>query len=276
MYTFRPLENAFRVISWGRGLPSTTLAVMSTLGDLEPVDAVLHCDPGWEHTATYEVGDFYLGWLARRGVYAEVIHSGDIRAQGAQEHIHVPFWTASGGPLQRQCTREFKIRPQRQRSRELLGYHPSRGPHPSRAAVEQWIGFTLEEVGRMKDSGVQYVANRWPLIEKRMRRQDCARYLEEQGLPLPAPSSCVGCPYKDARRWLATTPDEFAQAVAFDERNRHNPLAERGNSTEDELYIYRHGPRPLADANLLEDARRGAASPFQLSLFSCEGGYCGV
>jgi len=49
MRTFKPIEGAFRVISWGRGIPSTTMAVMSALGHLERVDAVLHCDPGWEH-----------------------------------------------------------------------------------------------------------------------------------------------------------------------------------------------------------------------------------
>lgn len=242
-YTLRPLVNAFRVIAWGRGIPSTVLAVMAACGDLEPVDAVIHADPGWEHYGTYDIGDYYTTWLQRRGLYVEVLKTGDIRQQGAYAHIHIPFWTADGGPLQRQCTRHFKLDPQKRRVRELLGFNASAPPHPLPRAVEQWIGFTMDEPERMKPSRVKFIVNRYPLIEKRMYRRDCIAYLQEKGLPLPPPSSCVGCPYKDAARWLATTPDDFAEAVEFDECNRCNPLAKRGNNTADNLYIYRYRPQ---------------------------------
>jgi len=278
-YTFRPLENpALRAIAWGRGVPSTTMAVMAALGHLERVDAVLHADPGWEHMGTQELGDFYSGWLNRHGVYTESIHTGDIRQQGAAEHIHIPFWTPDGGQLGRQCSRHFKIDPNKRRMRDMLGYHPTKAPHPPAQSIELWIGFTLEETSRLKPSRVQFITHRWPLIERRMTRQDCVSYLVEHGLPLPPPSSCVGCPYKDPARWQATTPDDFADAVAFDEQNRHNPLAERAGSHADNLYIYKphyHGPIALADAPLDLDARR-PVDERQLSIFSCEEGYCGV
>ena len=41
-----------KFISWGGGVQSTTMAVMSALGDLEPVDAVIFADTGWEREAT--------------------------------------------------------------------------------------------------------------------------------------------------------------------------------------------------------------------------------
>lgn len=50
-----------RILSWGRGVQSTTLAALSALGKLPPLDAVLHADTGWERAATYEVGDWYSG-----------------------------------------------------------------------------------------------------------------------------------------------------------------------------------------------------------------------
>lgn len=277
-YTFSAIEGAFRVLAWGRGVPSTTLGVMAMRGDLERLDAVLHCDPGWEHSGTYEVGDFYSGLLGRGGGYVEVIETGDIRREGAREHIHIPFWTETGGPLQRQCTRHYKVDPQKRRVRELLGFHPSKAPAPRARAVEQWIGFTMEEVDRMRMSRVQYVVMRWPLIELGMSRRDCVDYLEGHGLPIPPPSSCVGCPYKDAGRWLTTSVDEFGEAVAFDEENRDNPLAVRGNSTADQLFVYRERRAvALADAPLELDARRGLRERHgQLSLFGCGEGACGV
>lgn len=191
-YTFKPLEDAFRVISWGRGVPSTTMVMMSALGHLEKADAVLHCDPGWEHQLTYEIGEYYSTLLARRWVHAEVIPTGNIRQEGAKEHKHIPFWTETGGPLRRQCTAHFKIKPQKRRTRELMGYDPSKAPHPPPRAVEQWIGFTTEEYTRMRGSHVKFIVNRWPLIEKNMSRRDCVAYLESHGWPIPPPSSCVG------------------------------------------------------------------------------------
>jgi len=257
MYTFQPLPEAFRVLAWGRGIPSTVLAVMSARGEIEHLDAVIHCDPGWEHTLTYDVGDHYSTWLQKRGLHVEVLSTGDIRREGAKEHIHIPFWVPTGGQLQRQCTRNFKIRPQRRRIREMMGCPSDRPPHPKPRSVEQWIGFTIEEFHRMKPSGVQYIVNRWPLIEHRMSREDCIDYLTGLGLPLPPPSSCVGCPYKDAARWMATTADELDQAVEFDEANRHNPLAAiAGAKCEaDALFVYKH-LQPLANADFAADVSR--------------------
>lgn len=274
MHTFRPLENAFRVISWGRGIPSTTMSLMSLYGDLEHVDAIIHADAGWEHRLTYEIGDYYSTLFAKNRIYVVELKTGDIRREGALEHIHIPFWTETGGPLQRQCSVNFKIKPVRRHIRELMGYHPSNGPHPPTQSVEQWIGFTIDEVDRMSDSRVKYIANRWPLIEKRMTRADCINYILSKGHPLPVWSSCVGCPYKNAARWMETTTDEFAEAIEFDEFNRHNPLADRGNSTANQLYIYRHNTIPLANAPLEIDAKRNQKQN-QLSLFPC-GETCGV
>lgn len=277
MHTSKPLQNPFRVIAWGRGIPSTTMAVMSALGHLEHVDAVIHCDPGWEHSGTYDKGDSYSTWLKKHGLYVEVISTGDIRKDGARQHIHIPFWTTTGGQIQRECTRHFKINPKKRRLRELLGYKSSTPPAPPPGSIEQWIGFTIEEWHRMKDSTVQYIVNRWPLIELKMTRQDCINYLNEQGLPLLPPSSCVGCPYKNARRWLQTTPDEFGQGVEFDELNRCNSLP---NVTSPELFIWhstRSIPGPLAAADLHANAARERQQPagFQIPLM-CGAGECMV
>ena len=103
-----------------------------------------------------------------------------------------------------------------------------------------------------------------------MTRADCIAFLESEGLPVPVKSACIGCPYRRASEYLDLTQDEFAQAVEFDECNRCNPLAERGGSTADELYIYRdplHGPVPLADADLQRAAAAERERAVQLPLF---------
>ena len=181
-------------LSWGCGVQSTVPAVMSALGDLESLDVVITADTGWERAKTYEMRNFYTDWLRERGVRVEIVSAGDIRKLGAAEHIHIPFWTSDGGPLRRQCTWHFKIRPIRQYVRELLGYHPSKPPHPPSGSAELWLGISVDEYKRMANSRVKFITHRWPLIERRMTRQDCIDYLAEHNLPVPPKSGRTTLP----------------------------------------------------------------------------------
>lgn len=249
-----------RMLSWGCGVQSTTLAAMSALGELEHLDAVITADPGWERGKTYQARDWYSEWLVSWGLQVEILPGRDIKRQGVQEHIHIPFWSASGGPLQRQCTRNFKIRPIKRRVRELAGYNASLAPHPPPDTIEVWIGFSADEWKRCRPSTVRFIRHRWPLIELNMTRWDCITWLEEHGLPVPVKSACIGCPYRSAREWLdmkENDPAEFDEAVAFDEENRDNPIAISAHVTSSALFIFRTGagPCPLKDADLEALAR---------------------
>lgn len=267
-----------RFLSWGCGVQSTTLGEMSAQGELESLDAILTADTGWERQATYDVREFYAERWRAMGMRVEVVSAGDIRQLGAKEHIHIPFWTSDGGPLQRQCTQHFKLTPLKRRIRELLGFHATSRPHPPPKSAEIWLGISLDEWPRAKESRVKFMANRWPLLARRMDRQDCKDYLESHNLPIPPKSACIGCPYRRASEWIEMreqAPDEFAGAVMFDQENRHNPLAARGAGTADELFIYKGGP--LADADLEFDAAKerqqyGVQIPFMV----CESGFCWV
>jgi 3'-phosphoadenosine 5'-phosphosulfate sulfotransferase (PAPS reductase)/FAD synthetase len=247
---------------------------MSALGELPRLDVVITADTGWERQATYEARDFYVEWLRAHGLRVEIVSEGNIKQDGAIEHIHIPFFTSDGGPLQRQCTRHFKIVPIKRRLRELAGYHATRPPHPPAGEIELWLGISWDEFTRMKESPVQFMRHRWPLIELKMSRNGCIDYLAGKGLPVPPKSACIGCPYRSASEWLEMreeAPDEWREVVIFDESNRHNPLA---NSTADELYVYKQAV-PLAEADLEADAKRERQGK-QLPLMICESGFCMV
>lgn len=247
---------------------------MSVIGDLQPLDLVITADTGWERQRTYEIRDWYITWLQQRGQRVEIVSAGNIRELGAENHVHIPFWTSTGGPLKRQCTRDFKIRPIRRRCREILGYPPDRPPHPPPGAIEKWLGISWDEWQRMKSSKVSFEVNRYPLIEKHITRSDCKNYLSSLQLPIPPSSSCVCCPYRSASAWIEMREDgtsDFQDAIEFDEANRHNPLAKRGKSTADELFIYQYSP--LKDADLERDAARERKAT-QPPLFICEEGHC--
>lgn len=269
----------FRVLSWGCGLQSTTLAAMSALGELEPLDLIVHADTGWERQVTYDIRDWYTDWLRDKGILVRIVRAGNIRLDGLKAHMHVPMWTESGAPLRRQCTKQFKIRPIRHLIREALGYHRSRPPAPPPGAIELWLGITIDEWTRAKPSPVQFITHRFPLLGIPMARGDCTDWLVAHGLPVPPKSACVCCPYRRASEWIDirdNAPDEWKAAVAFDRANRYNPLFAREGSTADVIYLWRESI-PLAKADLESRAdRERRRYNMQLPMFACESGYCGV
>lgn len=251
-------KRPFTVLSWGAGLQSTVLGVMAVLGELPQPDLIVHADVHWESRATRQYREFYRDYFVRHGLNVQYLDVGDIREHGAMEHVHMPFWTHSGGPLRRQCTRHFKIRPIRRHVRQLLGFPANAPPHPPVGTVENWIGFTWDELKRAKLSRVKYWIDRWPLLERRMTRNDCAGYLADRGLPVPVKSSCIGCPYTPASDFLRlyhNEPESFGEAVAFDNAVRLLVPKNDGLTRTDEVFVYRH-LEPLAMADLERDALR--------------------
>jgi len=252
---------------------------MSALGKIDPLDAIITADTGWERQVTYDSRDWYVTWLKEHGMHVEILHTGDIRTQAARAHIHLPFWTNSGGPLRRQCTRHIKVMPIKRRIRELIGYHASNPPNPPANVVQLWMGITIDEWTRAKRSRVQFITHRWPLLELKMDRSDCTTWLREHNLPVPPKSACVCCPYRRASEWLEMqhgAPNEWEAAVAFDHANRNNPLATRDGSAADELYLWQ-GCEPLDEADLeAAAARERRLYANQLPMFACESGYCGI
>lgn len=104
----------------------------------------------------------------------------------------------------------------------MLGIAPRRRG-PSEVCVEQWIGISIDERDRMKESEQRFVKNRWPLCELNMRREDCLAWLEQRQLRIPPRSSCVFCPYRTDAEWLDmrdNDPQSFGRAVDFDARIR--------------------------------------------------------
>lgn len=184
-----------KVLSLGWGVQSFTLAAMVALGELEPIDVALHADTTHEAAGTYEFARLYTPLLEENGVKVVTVSDAQPLPIIASAKTDIPAFTATdsrnGGMLRRQCTESWKIRPMRK------WLQANRQGRP----VEQWIGISLDEVQRMKDSDVKYIMHRWPLIERRMTRNDCMTWLERNGFMRPQKSACVFCPFHDTRAW---------------------------------------------------------------------------
>lgn len=203
-----------KIISLGWGVQSFTLAAMVALGELEPIDAAIHSDTTYDSILTYKFAEKYTPWLEERGVKVITVKADDTDVIDRKyNHVQIPAFTNQGGMGKRQCTTAWKIKPVRRKIRELSGGKP----------VEQWIGISLDEIQRANSSGVKYVTNRFPLIEKRMRRSDCVIWLENNELEIPPKSACVFCPYHGLKEWRKTkaVDEDWQEAIRIDEEIRH-------------------------------------------------------
>jgi hypothetical protein len=268
-----------RVLSLGAGVQSTTLALMAAHGEVGPMpDCAIFADTEWEPASVYD----HLAWLMSPNVLPFPVHivsAGNLRADllraaSGERWTSIPAFTrnVSGtrveiGMIRRQCTKDYKIVPIRRKVRALAGLTRRRSPRS--AVVEQWIGISSDEVVRMKPSRESWQVNRWPLIEKRMTRQDCLKWLERNGYPVPPKSSCIGCPFHSDAMWRRLRDHDraaWSDAVEIDRSIRSGLRGIRG-----EVFLHRSAV-PLDEADLTTAEDLG-----QLDLFAneCEG-MCGI
>ncbi len=222
---------AEQVLSFGAGVQSSAILLMSYEGELPPLDYAVFADTGWEPQSVYDHLD---EMEARVGDRIPIIRvsNGDIRqdlmnaAEGKPGRVPSPplFVPGSDGRaalLRRQCTKEYKLVPIYRELRK----HSTRAERKMTTTVDMWMGISLDEVQRMKPSREPWVRNVYPLIDRRLSRWDCERWLADHGIEAPK-SACIGCPFHDRPMWRKMkdeAPDEFADAVAVDHAIRHLP-----------------------------------------------------
>ena len=84
----------------------------------------------------------------------------------------------------------------------------------------------------------EYVINEYPLIEAKMRREDCVKLIEDEGLPVPPKSGCYFCPFNSDRRWaelLEIHPRLYSKSIALEEHSKHFPAQKLNHITLREL-----------------------------------------
>lgn len=222
--------NQYNVISLGWGVQSWTIAAMAALGELPPVNVAVHSDTTFERADTYAFAEQWTPWLEARGV--RVVMVSDPRAahilkkSGTSDghYTLMPVFTldevGKRGQLRRQCTSRWKIEPlHKWLGDELKRLDIDKTP----GVVRQQLGITMDEWQRAKDSPVPWIKNTYPLLDRRMTRNDCLRWLEAHDLPTPGKSACVQCPFHSRAYWQEMKREDgpdWRAAVAHDARLR--------------------------------------------------------
>ena len=222
-----------KILSYGGGVQTRALGRLILEGRFERPDLVIFADTQQEPRMIMKLLAHEFTLLEEAGIETVVVTRGDLGDWKRNGSIHVPLFTINeageAGMLFRTCTSRFKT--------ECVESE-ARFRHWNEEGYELWLGFSVDEIVRVKPSKLQYVTTRWPLIELDLTRAQCEAILLERRQPTTK-SACVFCPYKSWGKWDMTHGDDRARAIAYDESIRD---ARPG------LKCFAHrGLRPVAD-----------------------------
>lgn len=212
------------IISLGAGVQSSTMALMAKHGEITPMpDCAIFADTQAEPKNVYDWLDYLEKQLpfpvhrvtAGNLEEASLLVTTSKNGNKYKKH-NIPAFIlqpdGQKGIMQRHCTVDFKITPIKREIRRLAG------SGWRRANITQWIGISYDEVERMKPSRVSYIKHIWPLIDKKMTRNDCLKWMLEHGYPKPPRSACYFCPFHSSGEWDALSDENKAKSAEYEVR----------------------------------------------------------
>ena len=216
-------------LSLGGGIQSTALALMLQDGYLDhpAPELAVFADTQSEPGHVYQTLDYvqqHVSFPVLRPSLGNLESRTFAQAQGAsgESFMDIPVFGHTGIG-QRRCTHDYKVATIRRAVREWTGQNP-----PA-LQVTQYLGISLDEIVRARDSRVAYVVNSYPLIQARLTRQDCLEWLNRNHPQARAQkSACYFCPFHSTQSWRDIRdqyPDMFQKALQLDDI-----LRERGFS----------------------------------------------
>jgi len=271
-------DHPIRVLSLGAGVQSSTLLRMCIAGEIEPVKHAIFSDTGWEPRGVYEHLKVVTGEAEAAGIEVHIVSNGNLRDDAlnpdhrfASMPLHITNPDGTGGMARRQCTSEYKLKPLVKKQRELAGL--ARGQRCKEHRITTLIGISWDESHRMKDPLFPWIVNEYPLVDRRITRQQCLEWNDTNGYDRPPRSSCIGCPFHSDKEWrqVKADPDDWADAVDFDTRIRQGGPDQNGEPLLASAYLHRKRI-PLVDVDFRTVEELG-----QETLFAneCEG-MCGL
>lgn len=225
-----PPETKYNFLSLGAGVQSSCLALMAAKGEIGPMpDAAIFADTQAEPASVYE----WLDWLEKQLPFPVVrVSAGSLEERELTLRVSkksgktyrktaIPAFAKDKngkiGIVSRKCTTDHKIIPITRAVRDLAGI--KRGQ--KECTVTQWIGISWDEIQRMKEMREPWNQARWPLIELRMRREDCLNWMKKNGFQTPPRSACTFCPFHNDGEWRRlrdSDPAAWRHAIQFERR----------------------------------------------------------
>jgi hypothetical protein len=232
--------------SYGGGKQSVAIGVLIAQGKLPMPERAVIADTGREASSTWRYLEQHMQPLLDSvGLQVEIVpHSyATVDMYNGSGRMVLPAYTAGGeGQLRIMCSNNWK--------RDVIYRwlrEPERGYGPKNPVV-QWLGYSLDEIGRCKPSKRKWIEIEWPLLMGygvTMRRDECVRTILDAGLPEPRKSRCKMCPFMTNAEWAEqkeNDPADHLYAIQLDRQIRE--ADKRGG-----VFVHRSGV-PLEQADL--------------------------
>jgi len=195
------------ILSLGAGVNSTALLHV-IVDERLPLDEVIFADTGAEKPETYEYVEKWIRpFLESRAIPFVTVKAKETLMERCMRGHTIP------DRRYRWSTRDYKITPIYKHLKPNL-------------PATVYLGIAWDEPDRVKESLKDDVTNNWPLVDRKMTRDDCVKLIESKGWPEPVKSGCWFCPFTrlDGWRWLwKEHPGLFKKAVEIEQNGSKYP-----------------------------------------------------
>ena len=199
------VKEPLQVLSYGGGVQSTAMIFLIKEGKLPKPDIVIHSDTGSEMPYTEEMVLSISKIVEEMGIPFEIVTSYHGR-------LHEYYFSKKSVPVVgvRSCTTNFKILPQRRKIREIVG------KGNGKLLAECWLGITTDEATRKIDSELKWIANKFPLLDLDISREDCIEINKKYGFKVKK-SGCFLCPY-GGKKWFIRLFQDYPELFEICEK----------------------------------------------------------
>ena len=218
--TYEHIEKTAKPICERIGIPFTTVHMEKSLDDISGLTE--------EQLAQYKKMLLSASHLKTR-TERKAAHSEYHRANGItkrtvtslRDEIIARRRVPSINPSARWCTSDAKIVPI---YKGFVRPAQERGEYMKPATAI--IGLGYEELTRMYKPHLAEYTVEYPLIDQKMKRQDCVEYVRKHGYESPPKSGCYFCPFQGPGQWKQLRekhPDLFNDAMQLEEKDLNYP-----------------------------------------------------
>jgi len=169
-----------KIASFGCGVDSVAGLLLNS-----DYDEIIFADTGSERPETYTYLDYFE---KKSGLTITKVksHLGDMYDYHYKKKIQP-------APFRRDCTSKFKISPIRKYLRETYG---------KKETFEMNIFIDYSESHRMRTPDVKYIINKYPLVERKLNRDQLKEIIKSKDYILPIKSGCYFCCFTTKKGWI--------------------------------------------------------------------------
>ena len=258
-----------RLLSLGGGVQSSCILWLAEKEMIQPIDEAIFADTGDEPTKVYDYFKYLQDNIKKTKI--TILHKNKDQKSLSQEFLTDRFtkegkmWRQpyiplhyKGGIMQRQCTANYKS--------TIIIRYCRQWKSPDKK-VSQLIGFSTDEIYRVKPARENWINKEYPLLELRMSRNDCMSFFKNNNIRTPEKSACWHCPYHSNKQWLdmkLNDPDSFAKAVEFDKKIRKLPEIDKHE-------YYLHKAKLPLEESVGHEEKEGELFDYDME---CNSGHC--